>query len=468
MAPFDRLDQFERSAQAEQRSSSNDESASAGVRQLGQIARVNLGIDFGTSYTKVCYRDVGTARSGVIDFRTDGVSEVTASMIPTKVGIISNRILLAGMPEGVFRSIKRKQHFITQLKMRLAILVRTEELADFEYGPAWPGYRMSVRFLASVFLSNVIRLSKACLLRSKADEFRNRSIEWTATVGVPVPIFDTPALDELEHVFETAWLMAETYSALAVDLRKSWEQFSACWTMRCKRVNAIEPCSELGAAVVSLVCHPTAQEGIYLFLDIGGGTLDGVSFRYFRRQGRPRIVVFEGRIGALGIESIVRRHPEWDANEIREAIFSKEMSPKMSVAFEPEADKIRQLVGPVVMRAKDFAGLQWLSGTSERSLPVLLGGGGRTSKFYTDAIMSTHAIFGQASAGIPSYELNDIPLPDDFDMGSIPLEHFHRFAIAYGLSVPFGERPEIRMRSESQPPEPPVVRPITPGGVYDD
>jgi hypothetical protein len=119
------------------------------------------------------------------------------------------------------------------------------------------------------------------------------------------------------------------------------------------------------------------------------------------------------------------------------------------------------------MRAKDFAGLQWLpGGEANRCLPVLLGGGGRAARFYQETIMSTHGEFGQTRAGIPPYKLMDVPLPDDFDMGTVDRRYFHRFAIAYGLSVPFGERPELRLPSQVQRPEPLPHRQPVP--VYDD
>jgi hypothetical protein len=162
----------------------------------------------------------------------------------------------------------------------------------------------------------------------------------------------------------------------------------------------------------------------------------------------PRIVLFDGRIGALGIEALVRKHPEFNPDELREALFSSD-TPAASFAFlEREANEIRQLVGSVVMHANDFAGLQWLpGGEANRWLPVLLGGGGRAARFYPEMIMSTHEEFGQRSAGIPPYRLVDVPVPDDFDMGTVDQHQFHRFAIAYGLSVPFGERPELRLPS---------------------
>jgi hypothetical protein len=43
-------------------------------------------------------------------------------------------------------------------------------------------------------------------------------------------------------------------------------------------------------------------------------------------------------------------------------------------------------------------------------------------------------------------------------MRGIPDEEFRRFAIAYGLSVPYGEGPEIRLPGHFKKAEPPPER----------
>ena len=44
-------------------------------------------------------------------------------------------------------------------------------------------------------------------------------------------------------------------------------------------------------------------------------------------------------------------------------------------------------------------------------------------------------------------ELAKVPAPADLDLRSIAAEDYHRFLIAFGLSVPFGEGPEVRLPS---------------------
>ena len=79
---------------------------------------------------------------------------------------------------------------------------------------------------------------------------------------------------------------------------------------------------------------------------------------------------------------------------------------------------------------------------------VFVGGGGAGSKWYLDAIHSTHEDFQHIDAGIPCYELSEVPMPSDLDLNGLVDNSYRRFAIAYGLSFPLGQGPEIRLPSQ--------------------
>ena len=100
-----------------------------------------------------------------------------------------------------------------------------------------------------------------------------------------------------------------------------------------------------------------------------------------------------------------------------------------------------------------------------RPLIVFVGGGGAHSDWYTDTIDSTHSRFGHLNAGIPPYRLTEVPKPADLSMGQMKEREFRRFAISYGLSIPFGEGPEVRLPSQFSDAERPRV--WEPPGVVD-
>ena len=98
-------------------------------------------------------------------------------------------------------------------------------------------------------------------------------------------------------------------------------------------------------------------------------------------------------------------------------------------------------------------------------LIIFVGGGGASSPWYQSSIAATYGDFRHFNAGIPPYALTEVPKPADLDMKGLAVSDFRRFAIAYGLSVPFGEGPDIGLPSQFAEPEPPALR--EPRGIVD-
>ena len=67
---------------------------------------LSLGIDFGTSFTKVCFRDTTLGyydgRSEVVTF-SKGRPVLDEALLPTKLGICSDGRLLAGLTQSEWR-----------------------------------------------------------------------------------------------------------------------------------------------------------------------------------------------------------------------------------------------------------------------------------------------------------------------------------------------------------------------------
>ena len=86
-------------------------------------------------------------------------------------------------------------------------------------------------------------------------------------------------------------------------------------------------------------------------------------------------------------------------------------------------------------------------------LIVFIGGGGVGPEWYKNAINSTHEEFVHNSIKIPPYELRETPYPPDFKLNGVARKDYHRFTIAYGFSVPYGEGPDTSLPSNINPVE---------------
>ena len=425
---------------------------------LGQPVAINLGVDFGTSFTKVSFRDVGTEETSLVTF---GARTPEGSMIPSIVIVgHDDRLSLAST------STRNAGNEIRYLKMRLADVAIPASLPPtVEMDLSNPEV---VRALSSWFLATVVSRARAWILHQQEERIRGRTVQWSANVGVPVEHYDSPAIEVFRKVLSVAWAWV-TENKIPTHLQ------DAVTTYR-YTVQSIEPDSsdchaipEIAAAVQSFLTSREAEPGIYIYFDIGGGTVDGVAFNYVNWNGERRINFYSGKVAPLGVASIASRLGSADAFEA--SIMTNKLTPSLHEILGPVSREVQRLVAEVVMLAKRKDGRNWqrhgiqntarprdtlarLDPSQMKPLLIFVGGGGAGSKWYQSTILRTYKDFGHANAGIPPYELTEVPKPADLDMAGIDAHFFRRFTVAYGLSVPFGEGPEIGLPShfEMAPP----------------
>lgn len=440
------------------------------TRPLRPVA-INLGIDFGTSFTKVCYRDVGTEESGVVAVGSADPL-VQSDVVISKSG----KLYLSDAA----RSLKAPVR-VPYLKMRLAGVPIGDNL------PTVLGVDLSriaaTKALASWFLASVITRSQAWMATNQADRLKGRVPVWSANVGVPVEHYDSPLLKVFEEVLGVAWLWVRD-DAIPESLTQAMEAYDASAVRLDAEVSDFHAVAEIAAAVQSFVMSREAQEGIYVYFDIGGGTVDGVGFNYRNWRGDRRINFYAGKVAPLGLAALAAmidsEHGSVDAKSFERLLAS--CSPETNSEL---VTKVRKLVGEVVMTAKFKDGRNWqvdaiqnadyqrkfvghLSTSRMKPLIVFLGGGGSKSSWYAEAISSTYKAFQHHNAGIPPYKIFQVPVPKDFSMAGAEGHDFNRYAISYGLSVPFGEGPEVGLPSEFSVAEPPKVRELAGVVSYSD
>lgn len=420
---------------------------------------INLGIDFGTSFTKVCFRDIGSEDSGVVAVGK-GFKE---ALVPSVVVIGANGKLYVDDEAGRLR----QSVSVTYLKMRLAgetIDGHLPEIAGLSLDS-----QDCVKALSAWFLASIIVRSQKWMERFQSDRMKNRDPIWSANVGVPVEHFDSEALQVFEEVLGVAWLWVKDQQIPAT-LRDAMSMYRETEMRLGEEVSDFHALPEIAAAVQSFVMSREAVPGIYVYFDIGGGTVDGVAFNFLNYGGERKINFYSGKVAPLGVSSIGS-----SLNSVPKNIDAFELERLLKASPKKITDqfvhKIRLLTAKVIMEAKQKDGRDWqedafqntdyqrkfigsLTPARMRPLIVFIGGGGSKSNWYRSTIESTYSVFKHSSAGVPPYKLLEVPRPSDL----LPSEHedeFIRFAISYGLSIPFGEGPDIRLPSQLDVAEPP-------------
>jgi hypothetical protein len=431
------------------------------------VVAINFGIDFGTSFTKVCFRDVGTEESGVVAF---GAGRSAKHLLPTIVAIADNGALYTGDEAPKASNVSR----IPYLKMRLA---------GGEFGDALPivggidlNNPAAIRALASWFLARVLMRSQDWLAKHEKARLKNRRPVWSANVGVPVEHFDSDSLNVFREVLGVAWIWVKQ-DRMPTMLEALQPAYQAALPALEADIADFHAVPEIAAAVQSFVMSREAVPGIYVYFDIGGGTIDGVAFNFLNFSGERRINFYSGKVAPLGMSALANALGDNSGGAIEPALLSKLLANAGLAATAKFSGDVQGLVANVIVTAKRKDGRNWQKdaiqgrsyerkyiGTLDPSrmqpLIVFLGGGGARAAWYRSAISSTYEDYKHHKAGIPPYKLIEVPMPADFTMSGLDDHEFLRFAISYGLSIPFGEGPEVGLPSQfSEAERPQLWRP---------
>lgn len=438
--------------------------------RTAETVAINLGIDFGTSFTKVCFRDVGTEESSVIPFER---SALGSALIPTIVAIGDGGRLYVG--DRVPRDTPVVM--VPYLKMRLAGQRLGDDLQAVD-GIDLNGVE-ATRALSSWLLASIVKRSQEWIRRNERNR-KSRTPVWSANIGVPVAYCDSHAIHIFDEVLGVAWIWLKSGS-VPQTLSQALVAYERGMSRLRDQPIDFHAVPEIAAAVHSFVISRESVTGIYVYFDIGGGTMDGVAFELVNIAGTRRINFYSGKVEPLGISAFASALGAAAADDGRPDLVDRLLESASSFTTEGFARRVRQLVGYVIVTAKRKDRRDWqrdafrgsaferkFIGSLEPSrmvpLIVFLGGGGAPSAWYRSVIASTYHEFRHHKAGIPPYKLIEVPKPSDLSMRGLPDAEFRRFAISYGLSIPFGEAPDVGLPSRFAVAEKLKARTV-PGGV---
>src|SRR5690606_26362658 len=190
---------------------------------------------------------------------------------------------------------------ISYLKMALAERGRL----GFEVNSKLLAHRfdMIAEPLSAFFLANVIKGTKQTIMSTWRDHIGDREVIWSANVGLPVEYVDSDVARKFQEVLAVAWGWAEEEvpSGRLSDIEGAYSQATTC---RDARMSYCQTYPEIAAAVLSFATSRHSKPGIYVYFDIGGGTVDGVAFNLVRSAGEVRINFYSGHVASLGADWI--------------------------------------------------------------------------------------------------------------------------------------------------------------------
>lgn len=400
---------------------------------------VVMGIDFGTSATKVVIGDRTLKQAYAVPFRD--ATGITSYVLPSVLFESGGKYSLERSPDcNAFPGLK------------LALLQTPDD--------------GEIQARIAAFVALVARSARSWLFDKRREEYQTRQIVWSICIGQAA---DHSANPDFEQVYRTiaaaAWKLSAIKGSISIaGARDAVREAGAEPTGIDVDVLAIpEIAAQIYGFITSNHFDP-AKRNIYLLADVGAGTLDSCLFRLIpgKYSGEWELEVYT---------SAVREHGVMNLHGYRIAWFQRELeSSSEGLAISRALDDIKLPIeqgGRIPPRFRDYLdGVEIrLSGSAKSpdqefyddhvlkqvlgqtlyhayisnvlpredlgGVPFFLCGGGSRMPFYEQLRQSLPKVKNFSWLGALGQEL---ALPKDLIADGVARSDFDRLSVAYGLS----------------------------------
>lgn len=409
-----------------------------------------IGLDFGTSATKVVIRDLFAAM-GTFPVPLNGDRPgIEGYLLPS-------RVFRSG---GVY-SLTGGQHRIGNLKLRLLESEAGSPVDEFND--------------CCAFLALVIRRARAWLFTEHHDVYARHELNWRVNLGLAARSYEEEKTVSLFR--RLAWAAAN----VAADRAAEQVTVEVVDRYRRQSLQALsEDCGDAGNDVafamsaVDAVPEVSAQlhgfmesarwdwaaRPVMMLVDVGAGTVDSALFHVrVSEKGKGTLTFWSSKVEQNGVMNLHRDRVKWLRSLLPEADKHDEARSYLA-AIEKPTDRLRPIPGSVheylpgysveaegkdademfrkakyraqiVGSISDARGNKGIRVTQLQGIPLLLCGGGSRMEFYAQ----TDTMINDTPGRLESVELTRLPVPQDLvDLGW-HAEDFDRISVAYGLSL---------------------------------
>jgi hypothetical protein len=381
----------------------------------GRPLEVVLGVDFGTTSTKIVARLPYEA--GAPTFAVPAPVFARAEEHPY---LWASRLWLA--PDGMFSlcplphaavACAIKANLMASVPATVAVLTAMAAEANSEE-------------VAAAFLALQLLQARGWLASERAALFKRQKVTWSYNFGFPAASLND---DMLRKRYEccTAAALALASARVPITLstvRSALGAFASSAALELEQAQAaLVP--EIAAAVSGFANSTRLDDGLYALVDVGGGTVDCCTFNLFKSgDGGARCPIFAANVQMLGVEPwSVCQHDSPLAKEFRQQLNEQQWG----VIWRTKKERYQ-------------TSERWISG-----LPLFFVGGGIESSLHRD---STHGLndwlrkFNSKGGGV---RITPLPPPEGLDHGLCDAALVHRLAVAIGLSLPVTDIPDVEL-----------------------
>ena len=405
---------------------------------------INIGLDFGTSSTKVVIGDK------VLDI---------AYTVPFYDSIGLDAYLL---PSRVWKNHEEFSLFKNGTAARDLKLQLTGKECR----------RLDAFTNAAAFLALVIRHTRCWLLTKHKETYKNTKIFWQLTLGLPAANYDDHHIvTRFRKLAMAAWWLSlsnnkhlETKEVTEICSRvrkKTFTNNSECPLYHVSFDVIPELSAQIYGFLTSTKFDPEARN-IFMIIDIGGGTIDTSIFHVQRSRGKVDFKFYASFVGFNGVSNLHAYRIDWLETMSKQKKIGSKLDKILGQIGRPtdflgaipesisdyieglQLDFTQPLESPDEIFFNDRVKKQILADTLStainntnrvyeyfKGMPVFICGGGSRMKYYKkiESVLRPHP-----NASWFDYHSRKLEVPDILEAPGVIRENFDRLSVAFGLS----------------------------------
>ncbi len=426
------------------------------AKRVGSICDVVIGLDFGTSCTKIVVRTpYERDRAFAVPF---GPASHASSLylLPSALWVSdSGEASLTSLRNGVH--VRDVKYYLMQSKRDLVV--------TGDDGPV----TLDSHAVAVAFLALALTHTRRWFADAHKSSYADFVLDWQVNIGLPSADFANRSLcHDYLRIAAAAWHLSaasdkidlsSAKNALEVQIKRDDAASGVGGFVDCQNGPSAEVklIPEVAAEVVGYARSHLRDEGLHILMDIGARTLDVCSFILHEKDGDDRYELLTADVRELGAMVLHRNRVEVIRSTVPDQTLSKlvhwdpvEPIPdpiEQHLSPEPERVLLDRIQDSDLTYSKKCSQMVWQtlidlktrrdphSKRWHEGMPVFLAGGAKDMRFYQEAI-------GQISSKVEEMYppcRGVLPLamtkPDNLE-AEISDNGYHRLAVAFGLSYP--------------------------------
>jgi hypothetical protein len=378
----------------------------------GEMCDVVIGLDFGTSCTKVVIRTPYHfgGRAFAVPFAAGHAS--CRYLLPSALWLDGDRV---GLPRIKNASLLR------DIKLHLMMPDAVPEITA-----RGTSKRHEAKAVAVSFLALTLRAAREWFLNHQETLYGKYRLRWTLNIGLPSGDFaDTTLCNVYDEIGRAAWCLSLTNASITLSQAQDMLSHPETWDQLPEEGCAEEISSipEVAAEVAGYAKSKIRQEGLHILVDIGASTLDVCGFILHETDEGHEYALLTSDVKVLGATILYQHRVAGVRRAVRDHLSSlwDEYDPVSAMSDDPlayapchdaiaesieEFDKkyqtaCRRMIWKTIVDLKtrrDPNSDRWRT-----TMPLFLSGGGSAMPFYQQSLdhISDHLrSFYQGCSGI--------------------------------------------------------------------